>query len=191
LQIVFQEYLHNIEESHQRMERLTEEIRQQVEVWRWKPVVQSLQALRGISLVASAGIVSELGDLRRFTQARHLSSYIGLVPCEYSSGPHRWQGSVTKTGNTHVRRLLIEAAWSYMRGPKVSPIIRQRQQDLPQPIIDIAWQAQVRLCRRYRRLVARGKNCKVAAVAVARELVAYIWAISNQVVLAERQMLAA
>jgi hypothetical protein len=117
--------------------------------------------------------------------------YLGLVQSEYSSGPHRRQGAITKTGNVHVRRLLIEAAWPYIHGPRVSEIIRKRQQDLPQPIIDIAWKAQLRLCRKYRKMVLRGKNNKVAAVAVARELIAFMWAIHRQVVLKERSMVAA
>lgn len=187
-QIVFQDYLHSIEESHLRVARLTEQIRLAVESWRWKPVVAALQSLRGVGLVAAAGLVAELGDLRRFDHPRPLMSYIGLVPSEYSSGPHRRQGALTKTGNTHARRLLVEAAWQYVRGPKVSPIIRLRQQDLPQPIIDIAWNAQLRLCRRYRRLVSRGKNSKVAAVAIARELVAFIWKISTHVVVQDSSM---
>ncbi len=190
-QIVFQESLHQIQESHQRLERLSLQIEQQVETWRWKPVVLALQALRGVRLVVSAGIVAELGDMSRFPHPRALMGYLGLVPSEYSSGPHRRQGALTKTGNVHVRRLLIESAWAYIKGPRVSEIIRKRQQNLPQPIIDIAWKAQLRLCRKYRRMVLRGKNNKVAAVAVARELIAFMWAIHRQVVLHERSMVAA
>lgn len=190
-QIVFQESLHQIEESHQRVERLTLQIEALVKTWRWKPVVVALQALRGVRLVVAAGIVAELGDMSRFPHPRSLMCYLGLVQSEYSSGPHRRQGAITKTGNGHVRRLLIEAAWQYIHGPRVSEIIRKRQQDLPQPIIDIAWKAQLRLCRKYRRMVLRGKNNKVAAVAVARELAAFMWAIHNQVVLKERSMIAA
>ncbi len=115
-QIVFQEQLHQIEESHQRVERLTQQIEQQVETWRWKPVVLGLQALRGVRLVVSAGIVAELGDLSRFPHPRALMCYVGLVTSEYSSGPHRRQGAITKTGNVHVRRLLIEAAWQEQQG---------------------------------------------------------------------------
>ncbi len=190
-QIVFQESLHQIEESHQRLERLSFQIEQQVETWRWKPVVLALQALRGVKLVVAAGIVAELGDMNRFPHPRALMCYLGLVPSEYSSGPHRRQGSITKTGNVQVRRLLIESAWAYIQGPRVSETIRKRQQDLPQPIIDIAWKAQLRLCRKYRRMVLRGKNNKVAAVAVARELIAFMWAIHRQVLLHERSMVAA
>ncbi len=189
--VVFQELLHQIQESNLRVERLTQQIEQQVETWRWKPVVLALQALRGVRLVVSAGIVAELGDMSRFPHPRALMSYLGLVTSEYSSGPHRRQGAITKTGNVHVRRLLIEAAWQYIHGPRVSEIIRKRQQDLPQPVIDIAWKAQLRLCRKYRRMVLRGKNNKVAAVAVARELAAFMWAIHRQVVLKERTMIVA
>ncbi|MCB4757274.1 MAG: IS110 family transposase [Elusimicrobia bacterium] len=190
-QVVFQEHLHAIQESHLRLERFTQQIEEQMNTWRWKPVVEALMGMRGVSLVVAAGIVAELGDMRRFSHPRQVMSYLGLVPSEYSSGDHRRQGAITKTGNVHVRRLLTEAAWAYIRGPKVSPIIRQRQQDLPQPIIDIAWKAQLRLCKKYRRMVLRGKNGKVAAVAVARELVAFMWDISRNVLLQERQMIAA
>lgn len=187
-QIVFQEMLHQIEEARLRVERLSKEIENQVETWRWKPVVRSLMALRGVQLVTASALVAELGDLRRFSHPRSLMAYVGLIPSEYSSGPHRRQGAITRTGNSHARRLLVEAAWGYIQGPKVSEIIRKRQVDLPQPIIDVAWRAQLRLCRKYRRLVLRGKNSKVAAVAVARELVAFIWEIAHAVVLHERSL---
>lgn len=190
-QIVFQETIHLIQETHSRMERLSQQIETQLESWRWAPVVKALMSLRGVSTVIATGLVAELGDLERFAHPRGLMSYLGLVPSEYSSGPSRHQGFITKTGNGHVRRLLIEAAWAYLRGPKVSEIIRKRQQDLPQPIIDIAWKAQLRLCRKYRRLILRGKNSKVAAVAVARELIAFVWEIQRQVILSQRQMIAA
>jgi transposase len=190
-QVVFQEHLHSIQETHLRLERFTQQIEDQVNMWRWKQTVESLMAMRGVSLIVAAGIVAELGDMRRFSHPRQVMSYLGLVPSEYSSGEHRRQGSITKTGNVHVRRLLIEAAWAYIQGPKVSPIIRNRQQNLPQPIIDIAWKAQLRLCKKYRRMLLRGKNGKVAAVAVARELVAFMWDVARQVVLSERVMVTA
>lgn len=189
-QVVYQENLHSIEETRLRLERLTQQIEDQVKAWRWKETVEALMAMRGVSLVVAAGIVAELGDMRRFSHPRLVMSYLGLVPSEYSSGEHRRQGSITKTGNVHVRRLLTEAAWAYIKGPKVSPIIRNRQQNLPQTIIDIAWKAQLRLCKKYRRMVMRGKNGKVAAIAVAREMVAFMWDISRNVVLQERRMIA-
>ena len=190
-QIVFQETLHMIQESHSRMERLTREIESQLESWRWAPVVKALRSLRGVSTVIATGLVAELGDLERFGHPRALMAYLGLVPSEHSSGATRRQGFITKTGNVHVRRLLVEAAWAYLRGPKVSEIIRKRQQDLPQPIIDIAWRAQLRLCKKYRRMILKGKNSKLAAVAVARELAGFVWEIQRSVVLSQRQMIAA
>lgn len=190
-QVVFQEHLHAIQESHLRLERLTRQIEEHVKSWRWKPTVEALMSMRGVSLIVAAGIVAELGDLRRFASPRNLMSYLGLIPSEYSSGERRRQGAITKTGNVHVRHLLTEAAWAYIRGPKVSPIIRLRQQNLPQAVIDIAWNAQVRCCKKYRRMVLRGKNNKIAAVAVARELIAFMWDISRNVFQSERAMIAA
>lgn len=178
-QIVFQDYLHAIEEAHQRQEQLTEQIRLHVETWKRYPLVQALQALRGVSLIVASGVVAELGDLTRFDHPRKLSSFVGLVPSEYSSGLSRRQGRLTKCGNTHARRLLIEAAWAYQRSPKVSPIIRKRQENLPQNICEIAWRAQVRLTHQYRKMVLRGKNSKLAVTAVARELLGFMWEIAK------------
>lgn len=190
-QVVFQETLHQIQERHLRLQRLTDELERQVQTWRWKPVVSALMALRGVQLIVAAGLIAELGDLSRFAHPRGLMSFLGLIPSEYASGPYRRQGAITRAGNTHARRLLVEAAWAYVQGPKVSEIIRRRQQNLSQPVIDTAWKAQLRLCRKYRRLMARGKNKKIAVVAIARELVAFVWAIHRQVVLSERSMLVA
>lgn len=189
-QIVYQESLHQIQELKSRLDRLTQQIEFHVDSWRWKPVVKSFMAFRGVQLIVAAGIVAELGDLSRFSHPKGLMNFLGLVPSEYSSGPHRLQGMITRTGNTHARRLLVEAAWAYVQGPKVSEIIRKRQVDLPQPIIDIAWNAQLRLCRKYRRLMHRGKNKKVAVVAVARELAAFMWNVHRHVVVRDRDMLA-
>lgn len=189
-QIVFQETLHQIQELHLRCQRLTQQLEFHVDSWRWKPVVKALMALRGVQLIVAAGVVAELGDLSRFAHPRGLMNFLGLVPSEYSSGPHRRQGAITRTGNTHARRLLVEAAWAYVQGPKVSEIIRRRQEGLSQPVIDIAWKAQLRLCRKYRRLIYKGKNKKVAVVAIARELIAFMWAIHREVVIPERSMIA-
>ena len=111
-------------------------------------------------------------------------SYLGLTPSEYSTGNTRRLGGITKTGNAHARRTLIEGAWAYRYNAKVSRPMQQRQETLPQAIRDIAWKAQVRLCKRYRRLVAKGKHPNVVVVAIARELAAFLWAIARQVPLA-------
>jgi transposase len=108
-------------------------------------------------------------------------SYVGLHPSEYSSGNARRQGGIAKTGNSHARRVLVEGAWAYRYLPKVSRQIQVRQESLPEQIRDIAWKAQVRLCKRFRRLVARGKHPNIAVTAIARELVAFMWAIARQV----------
>ena len=178
-QIVFQEYLHAIEQAHQHHEQLTEQLRIHVEQWHRYPLVKALQALRGVSLIVASGVVAEIGDLTRFDHPPQLYSFVGLVPSEYSSGPHRRQGRLTKCGNTHARRLLVEAAWAYQRSPKVSPIIRKRQEELPLPICEIAWRAQKRLCRQYQKLLRKGKNSKLAVTAVARELLGFMWEIAK------------
>lgn len=180
-QIVFQEYLHSIEESHQRQERLTQQIEIQSQLWKRYPLVKALQALRGVSLIVSSGVVAEVGEMNRFDNPKQLYSYLGLVPSEYSSGMRRKQGAITRCGNTHARRLLVEASWAYTRGPKVSPIIRRRQKDLPQNIIEMAWHAQMRLSQNYQRMVRKGKNPKLAVTAVARELIGFMWEISKAV----------
>lgn len=184
-QIVFQEYLQGVDECHQRVERLTEQIRQAVEDWRVAPVARSLQALRGLSLISSASILAELGDLTRFDNPRHLMAFLGLVPSQDSSGPHQRLGAITKTGNSHARRMLVEAAWAYRFPARVSRGIQERQEDLPQKVRDIAWKAQLRLCCKYRRLLAKGKIKQVITTAVARELVGFMWAIAKEVPMAK------
>jgi len=111
--IALQEYRDAIAETEQRIERLTEQLRQLAPTWRWAPVVEALQALRGVSFITAVGVVAELGDLTRFRHPRELMAYLGLVPSEHSSGPTVRRGAITKAGNPHVRRLLAEAAWAY------------------------------------------------------------------------------
>ncbi len=180
-QIVFQEYLHAVDESHQRVERFADQLRETVASWRMAPVAEALQALRGVSLIASASILSELGDLTRFDKPRQLMAFLGLVPSQYSSGPSQRMGHITKTGNSHARRMLVEAAWAYRFGARVSRGLRDRQENQPQGVRDIAWKAQTRLCGKYRRMLARGKTKPVITTAVARELLGFIWAIAREV----------
>ena len=120
--------------------------------WSLAPVVGALQALRGVGLVAAATLTAELGDVTRFDNPRQLMAYIGLVPSEHSSGPTRRQGGITKAGNATARRMLIEAAWSYRFPARISRFQLLQQEAVPKPIRDIAWKAQDRLCRRYRKL---------------------------------------
>ena len=135
-------------------------------------MVQPIHAVR---------IVAGLGDLSRFDHPRQRMAYLGLIPSEASSGEHRHQGSITKTGNGSARRALVEAAWAYRYNAKVSPIIAGRQSELPQVAIDIAWKAQLRLCARFRSLSARGLNRNKIVVAIARELAGFVWSIARQV----------
>ena len=123
----------------------------------------------------------ELGDLTRFDSPRQLAAFVGLIPSEHSSGQARRQGGITKAGNGRARRALIEGAWAYRHPAKVSEHIRRRIGALPKPIQDIGWKAQVRLCKRFRRLVARGEHPNVAVTAIARELIAFMWAIAKEV----------
>ena len=166
-----------------RLERLDNELQHQVQQWRYYPLVKALQAMRGVRLLVAAGVVAELGDLTRFDSPRKLMGYLGLVPSEHSSGDNRRLGSITKCGNSRARRLLIEGAQSYRYTAKVSCELQKRQEGLPKDIVDIAWKAQLRLCKRYQRLMLRGKHRNIVVTTIAREMIAYIWAIAKEVVL--------
>jgi transposase len=180
-QIVFQEYVRAVNEHRERLGRLEQELQDQVNSWRLHPVVQALQALRGVQFTVAVTTVAELGDLTRFDNPRQLMKFLGLIPSEYSSGERRRQGALTKAGNAHARRALVEGAWAYRYPAKVSRHLQLRLETLPKPIQDISWKAQVRLCKRFRRLMARGKNANQVVVAIARELVGFMWAIAKQV----------
>ncbi len=180
-QITFQEYVTAIDEAAERVTRLTQQIAELLPSWRMSPVVEALQALRGIALITAVCVVAEVGDLTRFTNPRQLMAYLGLVPAEHSSGERRRQGAITKAGNSHVRRMLVESAWAYRLPARVTPIIQKRQQGLPKPVREIAWKAQLRLCARYRRLTGKGKTKQLVVTAIARELAAFMWAIAREV----------
>jgi transposase len=180
-QIVFQEYVQAVTEHTARLQRLEEELQEQVQTWRLAPVVDALQGLRGLQFTVAVTTVAALGDLTRFENPRQLMSDLGLTPSEYSSGERRRQGGITKTGTTHARRALIEGAWAYRYPAKVSRHLQLRLEKRPKPVQDISWKAQVRLCKRYRQLNARGKHANQVVVAIARELVAFMWAIAQQV----------
>ena len=183
-QIVLQEMIQTISERIKRTERLVNELDHQIKSWRFYPVVQALQAMRGVRLLVAAWVIAELGDLRRFDHPRKLMSYLGLAPSEHSSGDTRKLGKITKCGNGRARRLLVEGAQSYKHTANISTELQKRQEDLPKPVIDIAWQAQLRLCRRYKRLLHKGKHRNVVVIAIAREMAAFIWSISREVVIA-------
>jgi len=178
-QLAFDEHRRTIEDRLAQCERLEAALREAVTEWRLYPVVLALQAMRGIQFITAVGLISELGDLSRFEHPSQLMAWFGVTPSEHSSGGTRRQGSITKTGNSYARKLLVEAAWSYRHTARISPQLQIRQENLPKPIIDRAWDAQVRLCRRCHRLVAKGKNANIAIVAVARELAGFIWDIGR------------
>jgi transposase len=180
-QIVFQEYVRAVTEHTERLQRLEQELTEQVNAWRLNPVVDALQALRGVQFTVAVTTVAELGDLPRFDNPRELMNFLGLIPSEYSSGERRRQGSITKAGNTHARRALVEGAWAYRYPAKISRHLQLRLANQPKAIQDISWKAQVRLCKRYRRLMARGKHANPVVVALARELVGFRWAIAKQI----------
>ncbi|WP_434143302.1 IS110 family transposase [Photobacterium leiognathi] len=184
-QIVLQEMIITISERMQRLQRLDNELLHQVKNWRYYPVVKAVQAMRGVRLLVALGTIAELGDLRRFDHPRKLMAYLGLVPTESSSGGKTRRGSLTKCGNSRARRLLVEGAHTYKHKANISVELQLRQEGLPKEIVDIAWQAQQRLCLRYQRLLQKGKHRNVVVVAIAREMIAYIWAIAREVVVSD------
>jgi transposase len=179
--IVFQEYVRAVNEHSERLQRLEQELQDHVKAWRLYPVVEALQALRGVQFTVAVTLVAEMGDLTRFESPRQLMKFMALIPSEYSSGEQRRQGAMTKAGNTHTRRVLGEGAWAYRYPAKVSRHLQLRLEQQPKVIQDISWKAQVRLCKRYRRLVARGNHTNVVTVAIARELAGFMWAIAKEV----------
>jgi len=180
-QVVFQELLHAVRELEARLERLEAEIHALATESRYAPLIQALQALRGVGEVVAATLVAEVGPFSRFRNPALLMAYAGLVPRERSSGAQVRRGGITKTGNAHLRFVLGEAAWAYRHRPAVKAGLRRRQQGADPEVLRIALQAQERLHRKYWRLLARGKPAGVAATAVARELLGFVWAIACHV----------
>lgn len=179
-QRVLEDYLRTVEDLGERVDRHTRSIVELVESWHLKPLVKALQALRGVNIIAATIIAAELGDLARFETAPKLMGYLGLVPSENSSGETRQQGRITRAGNGYARRILVEAAWAYRFRAHRSAAIRARSRGVSEEVQRIAWQAQERLCARYRKLTARGKNKNRTVIAIARELAGFIWAIGRQ-----------
>lgn len=180
-QIAFEEYVQACEECQRRVERFEQAIFVQLEQWRWRLVVEELQALRGISALHAVRLVAELGDFQRFDAPRRLMGYLGLIPSEDSSGARRRQGAITKAGNSSARRALVEAAQAYAHPARVSWVIARRQARASKRACDIAWKAQLRLCARFGRLAARRLPRNKVIVAVARELAGFVWAIAREV----------
>lgn len=179
--ITFAEYRAAAHDAHERVERLTESLRAQLEHWRMRPVVEALMSLRGVDLVTAMTLVAEIGDFARFARARELMGFLGLIPSEYTSGNTRRQGPITRTGNSHARRVLVEAAWNYRFPARMSETLQRRQEGQPKAVRDIAWRAQLRLAQRYRHLSARKLPLNKICVAIARELSGFVWDIARQI----------
>ena len=146
----------------------------------WAQTTARLRCLRGIDTLSAVGLCAEVGEFERFQRPGPLMSYLGLVPSEDTSGEKRRQGAITKSGSQHARRLLVEAAWHYRKAPRLGTTLERRQQAQPAAVIAIAWKAQQRLHRTWRRLdTERGKRKTIVAVAVARQLVGFVWAIAT------------
>ena len=155
---MLQEQLDAIDEAERRRDRLGQQIRELVPEWSLAPVVTALQAMRGIAFLSAVVLAAEVGDFRRFATPRQLMAWLGLVPSEHSSGAKVERGGITKAGNGRARRVLVEGAWSYRFPARITSPIQARLDDVPDAVRAIAWKAQLRLCARFRRLVAAGKN---------------------------------
>jgi transposase len=179
--IVCQEYIRAVTEHPERLQRLEQDLTDQVQIWRLAPVVDALQARRGVHCTVAVTTVAERGDLTRFENPRQLMHYLGFTPSESSTGERRRQGGITKTGNSHARRALVAGAWAYRDPATVSRHLQLRLEKVSKPIPDSSWKAQIRLCTRYRQLSVRGKHANQVVVAIARELRAFLWAMAQEV----------
>lgn len=180
------DYTTEVDHQRERVARLERSIDEAVESVppSMRAVIDALQALRGVSKLTATTLVAEVGELSRFERATQFMGYSGTVPSEHSSGGKTRRGGITKTGNSHLRRVLIEAAWAYRHRPRIYGALRARQKNLGEPVREIAWKAQTRLHRRYRRLTERRMPHQKVVTAVGRELLGFIWAIGVHV---ERQ----
>ena len=185
------DYLHEVEHGAARIARLDSAITEAVKSAppQMRAVIEALQALRGIAHVSAVTVVAELGELSRFARARQLMAYGGIVPSEDSSGERMRRGNITKTGNAHLRPVVVEAAWAYRHRPSVGAKLRKRQAQVSEEIKEISWKAQQRLHQRYRKLLAKGKNKGVVMTAVGRELLGFIWAIGIKAETAQKEPL--
>jgi transposase len=173
-------YLRTVEEAVARLRAIDDDLRAVLDLEPLRARVQRLRCFRGIDDLTALTIAAELGDARRFATAPSTMAYVGLVPSEHSSGTKQARGAITKTGNAHLRRVLVEAAWHYRHHPFVGDTLRRRQTGAPPSVIARAWTAQQRLHRRYQRLAARGKPKQHIVTAVARELTGFVWAALTQ-----------
>lgn len=169
-----------LEQALVRQAELDKELEAVAETAPYREAVGRLRCFRGIDTLSAIILLAEVVDFHRFRRPRELMAYLGLVPTEYSSGERQRRGALTKAGNSHARRVLVEAGWHYRHRPSVGPALQRRIQGQPPAIVGHAWQAQQRLHRRYRHLIGHGKRAPVAVAAVARELVGFIWAAMTQ-----------
>jgi len=177
-QIVLEENIEAVRLGEQRRDRVDDYLRAQIPAWSLFPLVRNLCALRGLDMIAGAGLAAAIGDPSRFTAASNFMAYIGLVPSEHSSGTQRHMGAITRTGDVHARTLLIEAAHCYRFPARVARHKLAALDAVPEAVRVIAWKAQTRLCQRYRRIMAKGKPRQVVVTAIARELAGFVWAIA-------------
>lgn len=177
-QIVFQEYVDAVQEAQGRIKGLDQALLHTLEQWSREEETRGLMALRGVNTLTAITTLAELGDLTRFDSPRQLMAFVGLVPSEHSSGSRQQRGAITKAGNAHVRRVLVESAWCYRFPARKTAVLQRRAEKTTPAIQAIAWKAQKRLCGRYRRLSARGMPKNKVCTAIARELLGFIWAIA-------------
>ena len=184
-QRVLEDYLKAVEDLAERVERLTAQMEELVQETALAPLVKALQAFRGVGVVSAVTIAAEAGDLRRFATARQFMSYVGLIPSEDSTGKRRRQGRITRCGNAHLRRILVEAAWHYQHVPALTKELQRRNQGVAVAVQRIAWEAQKRLNHRMYHLIRAGKSAQKTITALARELAGFIWAVGQQETLGE------
>src|SRR5216684_1814399 len=176
LQRAFEATLFALEQALARQAELDQELEAVTATASYREPVGWLRCFRGIDTLSAIILLAEVVDFQRFRRPRELMAYLGLVPSEYSSGESQRRGALTKAGNSHARRILVEAAWHYRHRPTIGRALASRTHGQPDEVVAQAWRAQQRLHRRYRHLVSHGKRTPVAVAAVARELVGFIWA---------------
>jgi transposase len=183
LDVTLLDYLHEVEHANERIKRLEDAVGEAKESMpaSTRTVADALQAMRGIAMISAVTLVAELGDLSRFEKPTQLMAYSGVVSSEHSSGEQTRRGAITKTGNTHLRYIVVEAAWAYRHRPAVGAALAARQKGASAEVKEIAWKAQHRLYSRYRKLMARGKLKQKVVTAMARELLGFIWDIGRTV----------
>jgi transposase len=179
-QLTFDTYVHAVDLVDARIDALERAMRETAGQGPWRELVARLRCLRGIDTYTALALTAEIGDFSRFKSAQEFMAFVGLVPSEHSSGERRRQGSITKVGNSHVRRLLVEAAWHGRRRPKVGYDLARRQRGQDAAVIERAWRCQQRLYQRWQRMAGRGKPQQKTVVACARELAGFVWAIATE-----------